>query len=138
MGLSMRKNDLSKRRFLKFIAGLGFLLPGLSIWFSSSDFRISWHRIHQNILFNVAPQRNPDAAPRKEGDATILYREHDGKDLVKINDTAVQIWNMCDGKNSIQDIAAGLSSRFDVPLKQSAKDVADVITAFIKYGLVKI
>jgi hypothetical protein len=134
----MEKNDFSKRLFLKFIAGLGFLLPGLSLWFSSSDFCIGWHRIHQEILLNSLPYRNPAAASRIEGDATILYIEHNRKDVVKINDTAAQIWNMCDGKHGIQDIAAGISSRFDVPLTQSSKDVAAVITALSKCGLVKI
>jgi hypothetical protein len=134
----MGKNDFSKRRFLKFIVGLGFLLPGLSLWFSSSDFRIGWQRIHQKILLNSVPNRNPAAASRKEGDATILYIEHNLKDVVKINDTATQIWNMCDGKHGIHDIATGISSRFDVPLTRSERDVAAIITALSKCGLVKI
>ncbi len=132
----MKIDSLSKRRFLKLSIGAGFLIPGLAFWCSSEDFRSDWQIFKYNKMMNGTPLQNSKVAMRKEGGETIIYTHQNRTELLKINETAATVFNMCDGKHVVRDIVATLSSRFDVPASECLKDVIFTLDIFRKYGIV--
>lgn len=54
----------------------------------------------------------------------------------KLNGTAAQVFNACDGKTPVDAIVDTLLETYDVPRSQAAADVAQVLDVFAEQGLV--
>ena len=67
----------------------------------------------------------------------IVVITDDGLSLHVLNKTAAQIWEMCDGEHSPEDITAGLCERFDATLEEVTGDVQDTLDKLEGLGLVK-
>ena len=75
------------------------------------------------------PKQRDDIHTRMvEGEAVLLDRQ---KDLIhQLNSTATHVWNCCDGRTSLTEIATQLAEVFDVPQEIATQDLATVIQQF--------
>jgi hypothetical protein len=71
---------------------------------------------------------------RKRGDVTMrtvdgecVLLDRDAGLVHHFNLTASFIWDRCDGRSSVEDIAAGLTERFDVDPVLARTDVTTVV-----------
>ena len=67
----------------------------------------------------------------------IVVITSDGLSLHVLNRTAAQIWEMCDGAHSPEDITAGLCERFDATPEEVTEDVQDTLDKLEGLGLVR-
>jgi len=75
------------------------------------------------------PKQRDDIHTRVvEGEAVLLDRQ---KDLIhQLNCTATYVWNCCDGRTSLTELATQLAEAFDVPQEIAISDLATVIQQF--------
>jgi methyltransferase-like protein len=71
-----------------------------------------------------------------EGEMVVLDRHHEF--IHQLNLTATYIWERCDGKASLEDIAAQLAETFAVAYETALKDVVQVIRQFQDLQLLEI
>jgi hypothetical protein len=77
-----------------------------------------------------------DVIWRRIGDDTVVIKD-DGLATHVLNKTAAIIWEMCDGKRSIDEITAHLCERFDVSLEEAHADVNETIEALTKAAIIQ-
>lgn len=73
---------------------------------------------------------------RRIGDEVVVIKDN-GLSTHILNKTATLIWEMCDGKRSIDEIAASLFDRFDVSLEEARADTRETIENLTKAGIIK-
>lgn len=81
------------------------------------------------------PKRSEDTASRVvDGEAVIVIPQ---KGVVTVlNETGSGIWQLLDGRNSIEDIINIISSEFDVSREQAEKDTLGFIEELIEKDMV--
>lgn len=81
------------------------------------------------------PKRSEDTASRVvDGEAVIVIPQ---KGVVTVlNETGSGIWQLLDGRNSIEDITNIISSEFDVSREQAEKDTLGFIEELIEKEMV--
>ena len=83
------------------------------------------------------PRRRTDVNSQMvEGETVVLDRQHEV--IHQLNLTATYIWERCDGKASIEDIAAQLAETFAVEDETALNDVVRVIRDFHHLQLLEI
>ncbi|HRX87661.1 MAG TPA: HPr-rel-A system PqqD family peptide chaperone [Phycisphaerae bacterium] len=84
----------------------------------------------------VVPRRRPGVTSRLlEGDA-VLYDAAGGR-MHRMNETALHIWNACDGKRTTDEVAAEIAARYDVPHDTARADVEQTLAALALAGLLE-
>ena len=75
------------------------------------------------------PKRRDDIHTRVvEGEAVLLDRQ---RDLIhQLNGTATYVWDCCDGRTSLTEIATQLAEAFDIPQELAIRDLTMVIQRF--------
>jgi hypothetical protein len=73
---------------------------------------------------------------RRIGDDVVVIKD-DGLATHVLNKTAAIIWELCDGKRSIDEIAAVLCERFDVSPEEARADTKETIENLTKVGIIK-
>ena len=68
-----------------------------------------------------------------EGDVVVLDRREEK--IHQLNATAAFIWERCDGRHSVDDIARGLATHFDADFGLVKGDVAGVVLKLQDLGL---
>lgn len=77
---------------------------------------------------------------------TVIYKElADGpalidpyrRTIISLNGTALEIWRLLDGKNSVTEIISALRGIFDADEESLKKDVAVFLKDMVKRELVK-
>jgi hypothetical protein len=83
------------------------------------------------------PLQNPAVLARKIADGEmVLVNADNATSLALTNQPAVLIWEMTDGRNSVQDIIAGVTSHFqDVPDSVSS-DVLVLLDMLARDGFI--
>lgn len=76
-----------------------------------------------------------DAVWRRIGDEIVVIKG-DGQSTHVLNKTAALIWEKCDGKYGIDEIAAYLCERFNVSHEQARADVMDIIDKLKQVGII--
>lgn len=71
-----------------------------------------------------------------EGEAILLNLEN--KYFYTLNEIALRIWNLIDGRRSIADIINVLLKEYNINRLKVTKSVSRQIKEFTKHGLVKI
>ena len=83
------------------------------------------------------PKRRTDVNSRVvEEETVVLDRRHEF--IHQLNLTATYIWERCDGKASIEVIAAQLAETFDVEYETALNDVVRVIRDFQHLQLIEV
>ncbi len=72
---------------------------------------------------------------RRIGDEVVVIKD-DGLATHVLNKTAAFIWELLDGQREIDNIAATLCERFDVPLEEARADVRETIEKLTLVGIV--
>jgi hypothetical protein len=81
------------------------------------------------------PQRSQSIVQRDLGTEAMLY-DPKGDRVVRLNRTARRIWEMCNGQNSLDTIAARLQHEFaSDPGVDLRADVAETVARFAASGL---
>jgi hypothetical protein len=73
---------------------------------------------------------------RRIGDDIVVIKD-DGLSTHVLNKTAGFIWELCDGKNGIDEITARLCERFEVSIEEARADVQEIIGKLIQVGIMK-
>jgi hypothetical protein len=74
---------------------------------------------------------------RRIGDEIVVITE-DGLSLHVLNKTAAYIWELCDGKNDLDEIVRSICERFEVSAEDARADVNDVMNQLEGLGLIKL
>ncbi|MEM1246980.1 MAG: PqqD family protein [Acidobacteriota bacterium] len=69
------------------------------------------------------------------GERVVLDPESES--MHQLNVTATLVWELCDGRLSVDEIAAELVQRFDVTLETAKADVEQAIATFFDLGLLE-
>lgn len=83
------------------------------------------------------PLKNPAVLARKiVAGEMVLVNADNGTSLALTNQTAVLIWEMADGKNSVQDIIAGVTRQFQAVPTSVSGDVLEVLDLLAQDGFI--
>jgi hypothetical protein len=80
--------------------------------------------------------QSKDVIWRRIGDDIVIIREGELFSHV-LNKTAAIIWEMCDGKSGIDEIAARLCERFEVSYEEAQTDVDTTVKTLTKANVLK-
>lgn len=87
-------------------------------------------------LIVVTPRRRASVTARVlEGEA-VLYDRVSGC-MHRMNETALRIWNACDGVRTSEDVAAEIAAHYEVPRETAQMDVEQVLAMFASAGLIE-
>ena len=73
---------------------------------------------------------------RRIGDDIVIIKDG-GLSTHILNKTAAFIWEMCDGKTGVDDIASKICERFDVPYDEAHADVDKTVKTLTKASVLK-
>ena len=76
-----------------------------------------------------------DYVVSKEIESKKVLLNLDNGNYYTLNATASFIFDQCDGKTTLEQIAAALAGRFDIPLEEARKDVIDLIEDLEREGI---
>ena len=76
-----------------------------------------------------------DAIWRRIGDEIVVIKS-DGQSTHVLNKTAALIFEKCDGKCGIDEIAAHLCEHFHVSLEEACADVREIIEKLTQVGII--
>lgn len=81
------------------------------------------------------PVARPDLEKSEMGDETLLYNCENDK-VSMLNKTAAAVWELCDGKHTIEEITAAITESLDPPEGRDVKsDVEAAIERFREDGI---
>ena len=82
------------------------------------------------------PTPSKDVSLQRVGQEAILHDRRNGRAHV-INETAAQIWELCDGQSTLDQIASALAASYDVPASVVQEDVQYILTKFRELGVLE-
>jgi hypothetical protein len=82
----------------------------------------------------IFPIRKPSVVTREMESECILY-DPDAKVVHIVNVTARDVWKLCDGKHSLEEIAMKLYEEYDIEMSVLEKDTQKIISDLEKIGL---
>jgi hypothetical protein len=66
----------------------------------------------------------------------ILVHADSNIDMLKLNAVAADIWQLCDGQNSVDDIVREVTNHFDVEPDACRQDILLTLMAFKGIGVI--
>jgi PqqD family protein of HPr-rel-A system len=75
------------------------------------------------------PIPNPDVSLQRVGDEAILHDRRNGRAHV-INESAARIWQLCDGRTTLDDIVSAFAASFAMPPADVRDDVIYILSKF--------
>lgn len=82
------------------------------------------------------PKQRSDVGVRVvEGETLVLDRQ--GGQIHQLNRTASYIWDRCNGKTSVAEIANQLAEAFDIVPETAARDVSTIVSQLQKLDLIE-
>ena len=120
------------------VFGAGLALPGITPFSSNiyEDVKALYRWTEIEEILGACPVKNPGISCRKDGGLTLLADAGTNKDILRLNDTAVVIWNCCTGEKSTDDIVDKITSDFDVERDVCMRDVVLTLNSFRRKGLI--
>ena len=86
---------------------------------------------------SAKPLRNPAVLARKIFDSEmVLVNADNATSLALTNQTAVLIWEMADGKNSVQDIIQEVVQQFQHVPDSVSNDILDLLNQLARDGFI--
>ena len=70
-----------------------------------------------------------DVALQRVGNEAILHDRRNGRAHV-INESAAQIWELCDGQNTFDQIVIAFAATYQLPAADVRADVQYIVTKF--------
>jgi pyrroloquinoline quinone biosynthesis protein D len=82
----------------------------------------------------VNPRPIPGVQGRDSGDE-CLFRDPDGERIHVLNGTAREIYLLCDGSRSTDEVAREIAARYEVDAAVAQADVAELVDALVRLGI---
>jgi hypothetical protein len=82
----------------------------------------------------VIPIRSADVTLQQVGQEAILYDRRNGRAHV-INKSAARIWELCDGRATVEQIAGAFAASYNMPVSAVHGDVATILMTFHDLGV---
>ena len=75
------------------------------------------------------PTPNRDVSLQRVGQEAILHDRRNGRAHV-INESAAQIWELCDGQNTLEQIVSAFAAAYALPAADVQADVQYILAQF--------
>ena len=75
------------------------------------------------------PIPSKNVSLQRVGQEAILHDRRNGRAHV-INETAAQVWELCDGRNTFDQIVSAFAAAYQLPASDVRGDVQYIITRF--------
>lgn len=75
------------------------------------------------------PTPNRDVSLQRVGQEAILHDRRNGRAHV-VNESAAQIWELCDGQNSLDQIVSAFAATYALPATDVQADVQYILAKF--------
>ncbi|MBI4377722.1 MAG: PqqD family protein [Nitrospinae bacterium] len=82
------------------------------------------------------PVRRNDLLIRDIEDESIIY-DHTNNTVHSLNITAKFIWDFCDGRHELSEIAREITTKFNVDLNTAFRDIEETIEKFKENNLLQ-
>jgi Coenzyme PQQ synthesis protein D (PqqD) len=69
-------------------------------------------------------------------DQSVLLFDEATQRAIPLNESGAQVWAMCDGNHTLEQIAATLASRYDAELSQVDRDTREFLSVLVEHDLV--
>jgi hypothetical protein len=76
-----------------------------------------------------SPTPNKDVSLQRVGQEAILHDRRNGRAHV-INESAAQIWELCDGQSTLDHIVSAFAAAYALPAADVQADVQYILTKF--------
>jgi hypothetical protein len=77
----------------------------------------------------VVPRPSTDVTLQRVGNEAILYDRRNGRAHV-INSSAARIWDLCDGRATVDEITGAFAAAYAMPVADVSADVATILATF--------
>jgi hypothetical protein len=77
----------------------------------------------------VVPRPSTDVTLQRVGNEAILYDRRNGRAHV-INSSAARIWDLCDGRATVDEITGAFAAAYAMPVADVSADVAAILATF--------
>lgn len=68
-------------------------------------------------------------------DQSLLLYEKRGGIALPVNESGAEIWELCDGTHSVEEIVEDLALRYDAPRSQIDGDAREFLAVLLRHGL---
>ena len=75
------------------------------------------------------PTQNKDVSLQRVGQEAILHDRRNGRAHV-INESAAQIWELCDGQHTVDEIVSAFAAAYELPTADVRADVQYILAKF--------
>lgn len=89
----------------------------------------------RSILPNCKPKVTSDIMERNEDDKLVLYRGHH---LFVMNIFAAEIWQLCDGSHTIDDMVNIVNTKYNVSKGHATQKITSLITRLAEHNLIRL
>ncbi len=86
------------------------------------------------ISADARPRPTTQTEGRDLGDEMLFY-DRNGDQIHILNGTAREIYLLCDGSRSIDDVAASMVVKYEIPAADARQDVEETVDRLIGLGL---
>ncbi len=128
----------SRRNFFTALLGTAAILPTAKLPSPGNVYdhlKLCWTWYETKEILNAFPVRNSDISSRKDTFFTILS-DLQRQDLIQLNPVAVGIWDLCDGRHSVDHMVRRLTDDYDVPPGVCINDVILTLRTLKRKGLI--
>lgn len=128
----------SKRNFLTALLGTAAILPTCEIPTPANVYdhlKCCWSWYETKEILNGMPVRRDDISSRNDRSHTILS-DSSSRDLIRLNSVAARIWELCDGRNSAEDMVLAIMRHYSVAPGVCANDVLVTLAALKRKSLI--
>lgn len=81
-----------------------------------------------------SPERRPDVEVREVETELLVLDRRDGK-IHQFNHSAALVWELCDGRHSVEEITAQVATAYSAPVDTVKLDVTAIVEQFMTLGL---
>lgn len=82
------------------------------------------------------PIPSADVSLQRVGDEAILHDRRNGRTHV-INQSAARIWELCDGRATLDEITSAFAASYELPPENVRDDVVYILTKFRELGVLQ-
>ena len=83
-----------------------------------------------------SPTPNKDVSLQRVGQEAILHDRRNGRAHV-INESAAQIWELCDGQHTLDQIVSAFAAAYALPAADVQPDVQYILAKFHELGVLE-
>lgn len=80
--------------------------------------------------------RRAEGVEAHESAGTTLLRDAEGTPLCSLNETALALWQLCDGETSVGEMVDAVCEACAIPAAVAAADIRETLVALERAGVV--